>query len=229
MLKTAICDLLGIKHPIIQGGMAHVATVELVSAVSNAGGLGVISPNAGMEGGGDPSENLRLQITKMRELTKKPFGINAPLNLEHSGMLIDLILREKVEIVVTAAGDPHIFSEVLRAQGMKVLHVVSTVEQAQSAESSGVDAVIAEGSEAAAHHGFHGIPLFSLIPRVADAVSIPVIAAGDIVDSRGLVAAFALGAEGVQTSAGLINEILPVTRVIQRLVEEYNKVIKKIS
>jgi enoyl-[acyl-carrier protein] reductase II len=163
-------------------------------------------------------------------------------------MLIDLVLKEKVDLVVTEAGDPRRFTEVLRKNGIRVLHVVSTVKQAQSAESCGVDAVIAAGVEAAAHHGFHGIPLFSLIPQVVDAVSIPVIAAGDIVDSRGLVAAFALGAEGVQmgtrwiaedeniaylkykqTSAGLINEILPVVRVIQRLVGEYNKVIKKIS
>lgn len=204
MKRSRVCDLLEIDYPILQGGMLWLATAGLAAAVSNARGLGIISSHAGMDKRGDPVENLRLQITKIRNLTKKPFGINIPLNLEQSGMLIDLALREKVKIVVTAAGDPRHFSEVLRTEGMKVLHVVSSVEQAQSAESCGVDAVIAEGSEAAAHLGFHELPLFSLIPQVADAVSIPVIAAGGIVDSRGLVAAFALGAEGVQMGTRFI-------------------------
>jgi len=198
MKRTRVCNLLKIDYPILQGGMFWLATAELASAVSNAGALGVISPHAGMERHGDPLDNLRLQIAAARKLTKKPFGINIPLNLEQTGLLIDLILREKVNIVVTAAGDPHLYTEVLRSEGIKVLHVVSTVKQAQSAESCKVDAVIVEGVEAAAHLGFDEIPLFSLIPQVADGVSVPVIAAGGIVDSRGVVAAFALGAEGVQ-------------------------------
>jgi enoyl-[acyl-carrier protein] reductase II len=204
MKRTRVCDLLGIDYPILQGGMLWLATAGLAAAVSGAGGLGIISSHAGMGKNGDPVENLRLQITKVRNLTKKPFGINIPLDLEQSGTLIDLILEEKVKIVITAAGNPHSFSEVLRTEGMKVLHIVSTVAQAQSAESSGVDAVIAEGSEAAAHLGFHELPLFSLVPQVADAVSIPVIAAGGIVDSRGVAAAFALGAEGVQMGTRFI-------------------------
>lgn len=198
MKRTRVCDLLGIDYPILQGGMLWLATAELAAAVSNAGGLGIISSHAGMEKHGDPVENLRLQIAKIRNLTRKPFGINILLDLRESGTLIDLVLRENVKMVVTAAGDSHLFSGVLCQEGVKVLHVVSSVKQAQSAESSGVHAVIAEGMEAGAHLGFDEIPLFSLIPQVADAVSIPVIAAGGIVDSRGLVAAFALGAEGVQ-------------------------------
>ncbi len=198
MKRTRVCDLLGIDYPILQGGMLWLAAAELAAAVSNAGGLGIVSSHAGMEKHGDPVENLRLQITKIRDLTEKPFGINILLDLQQSGTLIDLILRENVSIVVTAAGDPHLFTEVLCHEGIKVLHVVSSVKQAQSAESSGVHAVIAEGMEAGAHLGFDEIPLFSLIPQVADAVSIPVIAAGGIADARGLVAAFALGAEGVQ-------------------------------
>jgi enoyl-[acyl-carrier protein] reductase II len=198
MKRTRICDLLKIDYPILQGGMLWLATAELAAAVSNAGALGMISPFAGMERNGDPLENLRLQIARARKLTKKPFGINIPLDLDQSGILIDTILKEKVNIVVTAAGDPHHYTEVLRKEGVKVLHVVSTAKQAQSSESCRVDAVIVEGVEAAAHLGFDEIPLFSLIPQVVDVVSVPVIAAGGIVDARGIVAAFALGAEGVQ-------------------------------
>jgi enoyl-[acyl-carrier protein] reductase II len=318
MKRTRICYLLKIDYPILQGGMLWLATAKLAAAVSNAGALGVISPHAGMEKHGDPSENLRLQIATARKLTKKPFGINIPLDLEQTGLLVDVILKEKVKVVVTAAGDPRAYTEVLRKEGATVLHVVSTVKQAQSAESCKVDAVIAEGVEAAAHLGFDEIPLFSLIPQVVDAVSVPVIASGGIVDARGVVAAFALGAEGVQlgtrfvaveeniahskykqavlnaedtdtaitcrkllptrslkteftrrlleleesgasvndmreflgysrarrgqiegdlengeaysgTSAGLIKEILPAAEVVQRLVEDYQKVIKKIT
>ena len=198
MKRTRVCDLLRIDYPILQGGMLWLATAELAAAVSNAGALGIISPFAGMERHGDALENLRLQIIKGRKLTKKPFGVNIPLNLEQSGLLIDLILREKVNMVVTAAGDPHHYTEVLRKEGIKVLHVVSTARQAQSAESCKADAVIVEGAEAAGHLGFEEIPLFSLIPQVVDVVSIPVLAAGGIADARGVAAAFALGAEGVQ-------------------------------
>ena len=198
MKKTRVCDLLGIQYPIIQGGMLWLATAELAAAVSNSGALGIISPLAGMEKYGDSMKNLQLQIGKARDLTKKPFGINIPLDLEQSGMFIDVVLKEKAGIVVTAAGDPHHYAEVLHKVGIKVFHVVSSVRQAQIAESCNADAVIVEGVEAAAHLGFDELPLFSLVPQVADAVSIPVIAAGGIVDARGVVAAFALGAEGVQ-------------------------------
>jgi enoyl-[acyl-carrier protein] reductase II len=204
MKKTRVCDLLGIDYPILQGGMLWLATAELAAAVSNADGLGIISSHAGMEKHGDPVENLRLQIARIRNLTSKPFGVNILLDLQQSGALIDLVLRENVEIVVTAAGDPRLFTGVLRHENIKVLHVVSTVRQAQSAESCGADAVIAEGTEAGAHLGFDEIPLVSLIPQVADAVSIPVVAAGGIVDSRGLAAAFALGAEAVQLGTRFI-------------------------
>jgi enoyl-[acyl-carrier protein] reductase II len=178
--------------------MLWLATAELAAAVSNAGALGIISPFGGMERHGDPLENLRLQIAKARSLTKKPFGINILLDLEKSGMLVNIVLQEDAKIVVTAGGDPRYYTELLCKEGVKVLHAVSNVKQAQIAESCGVNAIIAEGVEAAAHLGFDELPLFSLIPQVVDAVSVPIIATGGIVDARGLVAAFALGAEGVQ-------------------------------
>jgi enoyl-[acyl-carrier protein] reductase II len=198
MKRTRICELLGIEYPILQGGMLWLATAELATAVSNAGALGTISPHGGMEKNEDPSKNLRLQITKARNLTKKPFAINIPLDLEQSGIFIDIVLREKGEIVVTSAGSPKLYTELLQKEGMKVLHVVSSVKQAQLAELCNVDVVIVEGVEGAGHLGFDELPLFSLIPQVVDAISIPVIGAGGIVDARGVVAAFALGAEGVQ-------------------------------
>lgn len=198
MKRTSVCDLLGIEYPILQGGMLWIANAELAAAVSNAGGLGIISPLAGMERGGDPSKNLENQIIKVRDLTERSFGVNIPLDLRYAGTLIDIVITHEVGIVVTAAGNPGHYSELLGQVGAKVLHVVSSVRQAQNAEACKVDAVIAEGVEAGAHDGFDELPLFSLIPSVADAISIPVIAAGGIVDARGMAAAFALGAEGIQ-------------------------------
>jgi enoyl-[acyl-carrier protein] reductase II len=198
MITTRVRDLLGIKYPILQGGMLWLADARLASAVSNSGALGTISPYAGMAKDGDPLKNLIEQIEKIRGLTQKPFAVNIPLDLEQSGLLINILLQEEVEIVVTAAGSPASYTELLRQKGTKVLHVVSSVKQARFAESCKVDAIIAEGIEAAAHNGFDELPLFSLIPQVVDAVSIPVVAAGGIVDSRGWAAAVSLGAEGIQ-------------------------------
>jgi len=198
MKRTHVCDLLGIEYPIIQGGMLWLATAELAAAVSNAGALGIISPLAGMERHGDPLKNLKKQIARARDLTESTFGVNIPLDLPYSGILIDVILGQGVGIVVTAAGNPDHYTELLHQEGVTVLHVVSSVRQAQIAESCNVDAIIAEGVEAAAHNGLDELPLFSLLPQVADVVSKPVIAAGGIVDARGLVAAMCLGADGVQ-------------------------------
>jgi enoyl-[acyl-carrier protein] reductase II len=221
MKRTRICDLLGIKYPIIQGGMLWLATAELAAAVSNKGALGTISPHGGMEKNGNPSKNLQFQIEKAKNLTKKPFAINIPLDLQQSGTFIDIVLKEKIEIVVTAAGNPELYTELLRESGVKVLHVVSSVKQARIAEASKVDAVIVEGVEAAAHLGFDELPLFSLVPQVADVVSIPVIAAGGIVDARGVVAAFALGAEGVQlgTRFVAVEENIANSKYIQAILE----------
>jgi enoyl-[acyl-carrier protein] reductase II len=198
MKKTRVSQILGIEYPILQGGMLWLADAGLAAAVSNAGGLGVLSPMAGMEAQGEPVDNIKVTIEKAKGLTEKPFGVNIPIDLRDCGLLMDLILTQEVQVVVTAAGDPRLYTELLQSQGTKVLHVVSSVRHARAAESAGVDAIIVEGVEAAARNGFDELPLFSLIPQVADAVSLPVIAAGGIVDSRGVVAAMALGAEGVQ-------------------------------
>jgi enoyl-[acyl-carrier protein] reductase II len=204
MVKHSLCSLLGIEYPILQGGMLWIADAALASAVSNAGALGTISPYAGMKEDGDPLENLRSQIRKTRRSTANPFAVNIPLDLPDSGLLINLLLEERIQIVVTAAGSPALFTELLRSSKIHVLHVIGSVSQAQFAESCGVDAVIAEGVESGGRIGRDEIPLFSLIPQVADAVSIPVIAAGGIADSRGMSAAIALGADGVQLGTRFI-------------------------
>ncbi len=175
-----------------------MADAGLAAAVSNAGGLGVISPLAGARPHGDAVENLALQINRIRELTVNPFGVNLPLDLRDLGLLIDLVLTEHAPVVVTAAGDPGMYTALLKSAGARVLHVVSSVRQAIKAQSAGVDAVIAAGVEAGARNGLDETPLFSLVPLVADAVALPVIAAGGIVDARGAVAAMALGAQGIQ-------------------------------
>lgn len=190
--------MLEIAYPILQGGMLWLADAGLAATVSNAGGLGVISPMAGMKPRGNPIKNLNTQIAKAKKLTDKPFGVNIPLDLRDCGLLMDVIMEHQVPVVVTAAGDPHLYTELLKSFGTKVIHVVSSAKHARSAEKAGVDVVVAEGVEAAARNGFDETPLFSLIPQVVDAVKIPVIAAGGIVDSRGIAAALALGAEGVQ-------------------------------
>ncbi len=184
--------------------MLWLADAELAAAVSNAGALGVISPYAGMEKSADPPENLRRQIQKTRKLTKMPFGVNIPLDLPTSGLLINVVLEERVEIAVTSAGSPQLYSDLLFSAGVRVLHVIGSVAHAQLAESCKVDALIAEGAEAGGRIGRDELSLASLVPQVVDAVSIPVIAAGGIADGRGMAAAFALGADGVQLATRFI-------------------------
>jgi enoyl-[acyl-carrier protein] reductase II len=221
MNQTRVCNLLGIQYPIIQGGMLWLADATLAAAVSNAGAFGVISPYAGMEKYGDGVKNFKEQIKKIRSLTEKPFGVNIPLDLTISGILIDAALNESVKVVITAAGNPSHYTELLKQEGVIVLHVVGSVKHAKAAESNGIDAVIAEGSEAAAHGGFDELPLFSLIPQIADHISIPIIAAGGIADGRGMAAAFALGAEGVQlgTRFVAVEECMAHPRYKQAILE----------
>lgn len=204
MKRTRICDLLDIDYPIIQGGMNWIANAELAAAVSNAGGLGIISPTAGMRLEDNMEQNLRSEINKTKALTDKPFAVNLPLQTPDVDRLIDATIEGGVKVVTTSAGNPALYTSYLKEAGVKVLHVVASVRHAQGAERRGVDAVIAEGFEAGGHNGFDELTTFVLVPQVVDAVSVPVVAAGGIADARGLVAAFALGADGVQVGTRFV-------------------------
>ena len=189
-MKTRITEILGIEHPIIQGGMAWVATYQLAAAVSNAGGLGLIGA------GGAPASFVREQIEKAKELTDKPFGVNIMLMNPEADEIAKVIVDEGVKVVTTGAGNPAKYMEMWKAAGVKVIPVVASVAMAKLMERGGADAVVAEGTESGGHIG--STTTMALVPQVVDAVSIPVIAAGGIADGRGFAAAFMLGAEGVQ-------------------------------
>ncbi len=195
-MKSKICELLNIEYPVIQGGMAWVATAELAAAVSEAGGLGLIAA------GGAPADVVRGEIKKARELTKKPFGVNVMLMSPFAEDVMQVIIEEKPAVVVTGAGNPAKFIPLLKEAGIKIMPVVASVALAKRLEKSGVDAVIAEGTEAGGHIG--EITTMVLVPQIVDVVEIPVIAAGGIVDARGTLAAFSLGAEGVQVGTKFI-------------------------
>lgn len=196
MIKTEICDLLNIEYPIIQGGMAWVSTAELVSAVSNAGGLGIIG------GGQMPPDMLRDEIRKTKEMTDKPFGVNLMLLDSDTKNRFEILLKENVAVVTTGAGNPGPFISEVKENGMKIIPVCPSVALAQRVEKQGADAVVVEGMEAGGHIG--ELTTFALVPQVADGINIPVIAAGGIADGRGLVAALVLGAKGVQIGTRFI-------------------------
>ncbi|MBR0366294.1 MAG: enoyl-[Clostridia bacterium] len=191
-----ICELLGIEYPIIQGGMAWVATAELAAGVSNGGGLGLIAA------GGAPADVVREQIRKCRELTDKPFGVNIMLMSPFADEVMQTVIEEKPAVVATGAGNPGKYMDALKAAGIKVMPVIASVAMAKRMEKMGADAVIAEGTEAGGHIG--EITTMCLTPQVADAVEIPVICAGGIADVRGAAAAFALGADGIQVGTRFI-------------------------
>lgn len=190
MLNTSICSLLGIKYPILQGGMAWIATGELASSVSNAGGLGIIGS------GNAPADVIRKEVIKVKNNTDKPFGVNVMLLSPFVDEIIQMVYEEKVPVITTGAGNPGKYISKLKEAGIKIIPVVPSVALAKKMESNGADAVIAEGTEAGGHIG--ELTTMVLVPQIADAIKIPVIAAGGIADGRGIISALALGAQGVQ-------------------------------
>ena len=189
-MKTRITELLEIKYPIIQGGMAWVAEHNLASAVSEAGGLGLIGA------GGAPAEFIREQIQKVKEATDKPFGVNLMLMNPEADDIARIIVEEGVKVVTTGAGNPGKYMAMWKEAGVKVIPVVASVAMAKMMERGGADAVVAEGMESGGHIG--SATTMTLVPQVVDAVTIPVIAAGGIADGRGFAASIMLGAEAVQ-------------------------------
>lgn len=191
-----INQLLGTKYPVIQGGMANIATAKLAAAVSNAGGLGLIGA------GGNDAAWVKEEIHKIRQLTKNPFGVNIMLMSPHAKDIAQLLIDEGVKVVTTGAGNPVPYMEAWKKAGMIVIPVIPTAKLAMRVEQAGADAVIAEGMEAGGHIG--KLTTMAMVPQIVDAVKIPVIAAGGIADKRGVLAAFALGAKGVQIGTVLL-------------------------
>ncbi|ENI8850056.1 DUF561 domain-containing protein [Listeria monocytogenes] len=199
----SLTEMLQMKYPILQGAMAQIATYELASAVSNAGGLGIIAS------GGMSADKLREQIRLCKEKTSKPFAVNIMLMMPNCPELVDVIIEEDVRVVTTGAGTPKPFMEKFKAAGIKVIAVIPSVKIAQKMEEIGVDAVVAEGTEAGGHVG--ETTTMALVRQVVSAVNIPVIAAGGIADGHGMAAVYALGASGVQIGTlFLVAEECPV-------------------
>lgn len=194
--KNIICKLLNIKYPILQGGMAWIGTAELAAAVSNAGGLGIIGA------GHMPPDLLREEIRKTKANTDKPFGVNIMLMSPFVREVMQVVIEERVPVVTTGAGNPGEYIPALKEIGTKIIPVVASVALAKRLVRTGVDAVIAEGMESGGHIG--EITTMALLPQIVDAVDVPVIAAGGIADSRGVVAAFALGASAVQIGSRFV-------------------------
>lgn len=191
-MQNRVCHLFGIRYPIIQGGMVWCSGWRLASAVSNAGGLGLLGA------GSMHPETLREHIRKCKAATDQPFGVNVPLMYPEIDILMEIIQEEGVKIVFTSAGNPKAWTSKLQQAGIKVAHVVSSSRFAMKCEEAGVDAIVAEGFEAGGHNGREETTTFCLIPAVRKVCSVPLIAAGGIVSGEGILAAEALGAEGVQ-------------------------------
>ena len=205
MIKTRLCDLLKIKYPVVQAAMAWVSDAEMVAAISNAGGVGTLGPNAGAASiTRDPNETgerLRAQIKKVKSLSTKPFAVNivvpGPGEEAFSEITAKVCIEEGVPVAIVSQGSAKFYAERLHEAGIKVLQVIGNAKHARSAEAAGVDAVITSGTEGGGHSNANLLTTFTMVPQVADAVKIPVVAGGGVGDGRGLVAALALGADGV--------------------------------
>jgi len=198
MIKTRVTELLGIEYPIIQGGMVWAAGSDLVAAVSEAGGLGLLGS------GSMYLDQLRSEIRRVRSLTDKPFGVNVSLRRNDAKEILQIVVEEGVPVVSCSLGNPQMYVSWMKEHGVKTLHVVTNTKHALKAQESGVDAVIAVGVEAGGHPGPDELALMTLIPLLSEVIHIPIIAAGGIVDGRGFAAALALGAEGVQIGTRFI-------------------------
>ena len=201
MKKNRICQLFGIQYPLIQGGMVWASGWRLAAAVSEAGGLGIIGA------GSMHPDTLRLHIQKLKAATQKPFAVNLPLLYPEMELLLDLLIEEAVPVVFTSAGNPNLWTSFLKEKGCVVVHVVSSVKFAEKAVAAGVDAIVAEGFEAGGHNGREETTTMTLIPLVRNAIKLPLIAAGGIANGEAMLAAFALGAEGVQVGSRFVASI----------------------
>ena len=204
MKRTRVGSLLGIDVPILQAGLPWISNPELVAAVSNAGGLGILHPTAGIQADDDLVENLRVNIRRVQRLTRNPFGVALYISNPMITDIIEAASQEGVHIAITYGGSPALYTGTLKEHDIIVLHQVATVRHARGAEAQGVDVVIAEGFEGGGLRGADKVSTMVLVPQVAGSVSIPVVASGGIVDSRGFLAALALGAEGVQMGSRFV-------------------------
>jgi enoyl-[acyl-carrier protein] reductase II len=197
-MKNHVTELFKIKYPIALGGMAGVTDAKLAAAVSEAGGLGTIA------GATESAESLSKEIRRLRDITALPFAVNIPLMAPQAKDLIQVVMESRVPVVITAAGSPAVFTAALKQAGSRVVHVIPCVDAAKKAEGAGVDAVIAEGFESGGFASPFEIGTLALIPQVVDAVRIPVLAAGGVVDARGYTACRILGAEGISVGTAFL-------------------------
>jgi enoyl-[acyl-carrier protein] reductase II len=214
-MNNRITNLFNIKYPIIQGGMIWCSGAKLAAAVSNAGGLGLIGA------GSMYPDVLRVHIRKCKTQTDKPFGVNLPLLMGDAEEKINVIIEENVKIIFTSAGSPKKWTSYLKEKGLTVVHIVSTTKHGIKCEEAGVDAIVAEGFEAGGHNGREETTTICLIPKITQEVNVPVIAAGGIGSGRGMAAAFALGAEGVQIGSlfAVCNESSAHDNFKQKIIE----------
>jgi enoyl-[acyl-carrier protein] reductase II len=217
-MKNILCQRLNIRYPILLGGMLQIGRARLAAAVSEAGGLGILGAGAWT------GEELRRQIEEVRQLTAKPFGVNIPVRSVRARELVNVILEEKIQVVTTSAGNPRHYTETLQKGGVYVIHVVPTVDHAQRAQEAGVDAIIAEGYESGGFLSLEEVTTFILVPQVVETVTLPVIAAGGIGNGRGLAAALALGAVGVQVGTRFLaseeSEVTPAYKNVLLLARD---------